>query len=117
MFDPDKPVEICVEGLPEYSMIATAFSTGAKYSSDIEHHVHVPEKALLAAILERAVRDLADYAAPEDRRSAIAWLSQDSNEDTDYIFSFQNIIHYLHLTESQLREIQFRVRQSDRLTP
>lgn len=98
-----------VDSFPECQSMSATISSGAKYSSDVEHYVYVPEKALLAAILERAVRDILTDAPKEDRRTALSWLRHEEMVDTDnkdYIFSFQNVIGYLGLSEKHLKVIR-----------
>lgn len=87
---------------------------------------YVPERGLLAAVLERAFRDLEPIVEEHVRREAVAWfltkppkdldLSEPSKnvEDPNYVFGFHYIFEYLGLTSTHMRFIMEKVRLSEK---
>lgn len=70
---------------------------------------HLPERGLLAAVLERSLRDL-DIVAKSERhfkRTAIAWFEGKLNEPDGY--SFEDVIYALGLTIGQVEFINDKV--------
>jgi hypothetical protein len=66
---------------------------------------YVPEKALMLAILERALMDL-NLPDTKNRRCALKWFM---GESTDYIFSYKSCIETLDLTKDQIQAIQAKI--------
>lgn len=77
-----------------------------------------PERSLLAAILERANRDLNPETTPRHyRRSAITWFSaRKIKKKTPFnqgLVSFQNCIDELSLSSLQIKHIERRVKLAE----
>lgn len=87
---------------------------------------YVPERGLLAAVLERAFRDLEPIVEEHVRREAVAWfltkppkdldLSYPSKniDDPNYVFGFHYIFEYLGLTSTHMKYIMEKVRLSEK---
>jgi hypothetical protein len=74
---------------------------------------YVPERGLLAAILEMAVRDLHPDATYIDRISAINWFNGvKAMSIHENRFTFADVCLYLDLGERELRTIKALVRDS-----
>lgn len=69
--------------------------------------IHTPERALLAAVLERAWRDLDKRQPREQRRHAIAWfLSKEMDVKRETTgFSFCSIVDLLQLGANELNHL------------
>lgn len=70
-----------------------------------------PERTLLAAILELAVRDLGPSGTYLNKRQAVSWFNSDSEFDTKrhLWFSFKQICIELDLTREQVKYIAEKV--------
>lgn len=75
---------------------------------DIEYIHRVPEKHFLAAVLDRALRDLQEKN-PVFRRAAIQWFTQDINLLPDAV-SYRDCLDNLDLTSDRLKEINRLIR-------
>lgn len=66
-----------------------------------EPHCVIPERNLVAAVLWRAIRDLAisDY-----RRKALWWMLDAANKDSDCGYTFEQCCAYLNLDPTHLRK-------------
>ena len=65
-----------------------------------------PEKVMLAALLQRAVRDLGRHARVEDRRDAIKWFKTPKKKLSYYTgFYFQDVAEILNLGNYQVQLI------------
>lgn len=73
----------------------------------------IPERTLLAAVLERAFRDL-DWTLvnQENTREALAWFQELSNCE-DQIFTFKFISETLELTSQELLVIRKKVKRTE----
>lgn len=93
-----------LEDLPLFSMAEP--SSYSRYKvEDSDFVTRMPETHLLAALLERAVRDLSPTADQVDRRSAIYWFLRKESSDNRG-FSFQDVAELLQLSDKHLRFIQ-----------
>lgn len=65
---------------------------------------YVPERGLLTAVLERAVRDLGHNVTMTDRRTAIAWFMavDEGTEEMKEGFTYPFIIRYLDLGKVEI---------------
>lgn len=72
-----------------------------------------PERALLAAILERAVRDLAETVDARWRREAIQWFTADANSKKYEPFSFNRVVEELEISTSWLKIIEARIAEAE----
>lgn len=82
---------------------------------------YIPERGLLAGILERAVRDLADNAHHLDRKSAINWFTASPFESPNCHITFIDCITYLELGNVELsilhEKVQSAIRYENRQKP
>jgi len=87
--------------------------------SQIEYErEYVPERGLLMAVLERAVRDLGKTGARQDRMTAIRWFRDRrelSDEDMVGGFSYEYVSSNLGLNLSQRNYIDALVDQAEDL--
>jgi hypothetical protein len=80
------------------------------YIMEIDTKTYVPEKGLLAGILERAFRDIfsSDYA---EFKSAMAWFRMRGSDPTDLRFTYDEVKDYLELSGAETAYIQKIVNQ------
>lgn len=74
-----------------------------------------PERTLLAAILERACRDLLPNADRNARKQAIEWFTAETDE-IDYEiskFTFKHVVNVLELSAIQLNYLHEKVDESE----
>lgn len=75
-----------------------------------EASIHMPERLLLMAILERAIRDL-ELTNKEDKRSAISWFKGlDIRGDC---ISFTSVVENLCLSDRCLKNIEYKVKLAE----
>lgn len=70
--------------------------------------IYTPERLLLAAILERAIRDLSDASlTSKERKDAILWFlyKEERVKDIDCRFYFQDVIEGLDLSQKHIQNI------------
>lgn len=101
-----KPVE-CLE-LENDSVFMAAYATIRIDESAFDAPTS-PEKLLMLAIIERALRDLQEYVEPCFRRNAITWFEDVSISLHDYGFTFGYCVQTLELSKSQLDFINKRL--------
>lgn len=75
-----------------------------------DSEIHMPEKLLLTAVLERALRDL-ELGRRDDVRCAVTWFMEEYTGDS-YI-SFTTVKEHLALSESSLKAIKHKVKEAD----
>lgn len=63
-------------------------------------NVRSPEKSLMCAVMDRALRDLAYSLDPRDKTSAQEWFA---SNDTKYPFAFVCLCRHLDLDASVIR--------------
>jgi hypothetical protein len=76
---------------------------------------YIPEKGLLAGVLERAVRDLGLSGCYTDRRTAIEWFKKADKLREDQMqegFTYMYVAHNLGLSKWQMDHIRRLVDQA-----
>lgn len=75
----------------------------------------IPEKTLLAAILERAVRDLTESVPIEDTKAAIKWFNRRTMASfkTRIGFSFRDCVEMLEISGEQENFLLEKVRHAE----
>lgn len=68
------------------------------------------ERALLAAILERATRDLGITACHYTRKKALEWFTAKKHESSFSNFSYRDIISYLGLGFKEVEELNHKIK-------
>jgi hypothetical protein len=118
MTDEKPDNELILSEITEFcSMISPSQSVGpGQYDvTYLPGPAYVPERGLLAAILVRAVNDLAPEVPYLERISAINWFTGVREQTLrDARFSFEDIISFLDLGELELRQIRKMVKESMR---
>lgn len=85
---------------------------------DIESSSHVPERMLLAALLERNLRDLFE---PDQHvvRGALHWFSSwldgyagDDSENHDNHISYKDCVTVLTLSADQIQKLEYAVKEA-----
>lgn len=75
-----------------------------------------PEKRLILAVLERAIRDLAPEATSFVRRNAISWFRADHTVlEYQEKFTYEFVKEALELSASQIKKIESKVHEADKL--
>jgi len=72
-----------------------------------ETEIHMPERLLLMAILERAIRDL-ELTNKEDRRSAISWFKGIDQHQNGV--SYAMVVDNLSLSDRCIKSIEYKVK-------
>jgi hypothetical protein len=104
--------KLCSLDLNEVTMFYD--SNNKSHSVDREYHTDTlppppPERVLVVAILERAVRDLNANADAYERRRAISWFEAKGScakKGTCKGFSFTDVVEYLELGAAELRILE-----------
>lgn len=80
------------------------------YNVDVDHKCYMPEKGLLAAILERSFRDLfsCNYL---DFKNAMSWFNSKYMERIDYRFRYIDVAEDLELSAAQTILIRQQVKK------
>ncbi len=71
---------------------------------------YIPERTLLAAILERATRDIGPTAGEYELKKALEWFTARNHTITADSFSFKSIIHHLNLGYKEVAELHEKIR-------
>lgn len=74
-----------------------------------------PERGLLAAVLERSMRDLAENVLPQHTREALRWFRANGNSGK-YVCSFKRVVEELELSAWQLDMIRAKVAEAESRT-
>jgi len=91
-------------------MICSSATVCPKCAVDFEH-TRAPECGLLAAILERAVRDLGPDVDHMERASAINWFTGVREQSLhDPHFSFEDVALFLELGKLEIDKLRNMVR-------
>lgn len=77
-------------------------------------HTTSPERALLAAVLERAVRDLGETMESHHTREAIQWFHANGNSKKYEPFSFNRVVEELDLNSFHICAIEERIREAEK---
>lgn len=83
------------------------------YSETQSLENYVPERGLLAGVLERACRDLEDAVTWQERRGAIAWFCS-KRKQSSTSFTFIEVCDILELTPSQIAHIRAKVTAAEK---
>lgn len=87
----------------------------AEINREVEHYTpYSPEKGLLTAVLERAVRDLGESVTRQERRSAIDWFEA-PEEEPESGFTYAEVSEGLNLTKWQHDFIMSKVKEAYKL--
>lgn len=76
-----------------------------------EHPLSISEKVLLAAVLERATRDISIRSSHYERKRALDWFTAKNHESTISNFSYQDIIHHLGLGTKEVEKLNQKIRE------
>lgn len=119
MADKDNDVDEGSELTEDYFSVESYSSMKIRVGDMETKTPYSPEKALLLAIIERAVRDLSSTTklAQEDKRSAIAWLEGALHNPAGNGITFAWAAEQLGFTQTQLLKIHKMVEDAkkDRL--
>lgn len=77
--------------------------------------MEVPEKFLLAALLERAFRDLYTVVDAKDRRDAINWFRATKEVSSKSNFTFKDVIESLNLKQQDVAYLEMCVSQAEKV--
>ena len=73
----------------------------------------MPEKRLLAAVLELAARELFSPRPNQYQRKAASWILYNGGEDGDERFRFEDCVYHLCLSDAQVDILWDRAREVD----
>ena len=87
----------------------------AEINREVEYYTpYTGEKGLLAAVLERAVRDLGYAVTKQERKAAIEWFEA-PEEETESGFSYAEVSEGLNLTKWHHDFIMQKVKEAHKL--